>query len=140
MAAMRGCELSACPSGVLTTWSFFSVERYLYSLFPLSSLFSYFVPVKYHLLNLPVWHQACSIKVESVLTFLQCYYLLQVMLLTGFPYDRSSFSSTATGYRILVTILDRLEKYLDAPETAEEGKVFELGYELCPSQLFHGDA
>lgn len=60
--------------------------------------------------------------------FFQYYYLLQAMLLTGFPYHRSSFSSTATGYRILVTILDRLEKYLDAPETTEEGKVFELGY------------
>ncbi|EIM80460.1 uncharacterized protein STEHIDRAFT_125988 [Stereum hirsutum FP-91666 SS1] len=67
---------------------------------------------------------------SSVILILNCTH--------GSNEKMSSFSSTATGYRILVTILDRLEKCLDAPETTEEGKVFELGYTLLSNTFAAG--
>ncbi|KAI0041053.1 hypothetical protein FA95DRAFT_1501960, partial [Auriscalpium vulgare] len=36
--------------------------------------------------------------------------------------------TTTTGVRLCVSLLDTLEKYLDFPESDDEGKVFELGY------------
>lgn len=43
--------------------------------------------------------------------------------------------TTSIGVRVCVSILDRLEGLLDCPESGDEGKVFELGYELF-SRLF----